>query len=99
MPKTAMMTLKLDPELHADFMAEAQAADRPASQLVRDMMRDYVKQQRDARSYEVWFHAQVEEALREADDPAAERISNDAVVAKLSERRDRLVGRLSQHEG
>lgn len=43
MAKEAMFTLKLEPELREQFMAEAQATDRPASQIVREFMRDFVK--------------------------------------------------------
>jgi len=45
MPKEAMFTLKLEPELRAQFMAAAQVADRPASQIVREFMRDFIQRQ------------------------------------------------------
>ena len=47
MAKEAVFTLKLEPELRDAFMKAAAAADRPASQIVREMMRDYVQQDRD----------------------------------------------------
>lgn len=34
MPKEAVFTMKLEPELRAEFIAEAEAAHRPASQVV-----------------------------------------------------------------
>jgi predicted transcriptional regulator len=43
MAKEAVFTMKLEPELRDAFMAAAAAADRPASQIVREMMRDYVR--------------------------------------------------------
>ena len=39
MSKEAVFTMKLEPELRTEFMAETEAADRPASQVVRELMR------------------------------------------------------------
>ncbi len=47
MAKDAVFTMKLDAELRDAFMKAAAAADRPASQIVREMMRDYVQQDRE----------------------------------------------------
>jgi predicted transcriptional regulator len=47
MAKEAVFTMKLDHELRDAFMAAAAAADRPASQIVREFMRDYVQQDRE----------------------------------------------------
>ncbi len=40
MAKEAVFNLKLESELREDFMAAAQAAHQPASQVMRDLMRD-----------------------------------------------------------
>ena len=50
MSKEAVFTMKLEPELRADFMAEAAGEDRPASQIMRELMRGYIEQRRQARS-------------------------------------------------
>ena len=50
MTKEAVFTMKLEPELRAEFMAEAEAVHRPASQILRDLMREYVQTQREARN-------------------------------------------------
>ena len=50
MAKEAVFTMKLEPELRDAFMAAAEAADRPASQIVREFMRDYVQQDRELSS-------------------------------------------------
>ena len=60
MSKEAVFTMKLEAELRADFIAEAQAADRPASQILRELMRDFVKQQRQARDYDTFLEKKVE---------------------------------------
>jgi hypothetical protein len=62
MSKEAVFTMKLEADLRADFIAEAQAADRPASQILRELMRDFVKQQRQARDYEAFLQQKVESA-------------------------------------
>jgi hypothetical protein len=46
--KEAVFTMKLEPELRAEFMAEAEAAHRPASQVLRELMRDFVAPARGA---------------------------------------------------
>jgi hypothetical protein len=66
MPKEAVFTIKLEADLRDAFMAEAAATHRPASQLVREFMRDFVQHQREAREHDAWFRAKVQEAL---DDP------------------------------
>jgi predicted transcriptional regulator len=73
MAKEAVFTVKIETELRDAFMAEAQATHRPASQIVRELMRDFVERQREAREHDAWFRAEVEQAMREADDPNAKR--------------------------
>ncbi|MDR6412320.1 putative transcriptional regulator [Paraburkholderia terricola] len=60
MSKEAVFTMKLEPELRAAFMAEAEAAHRPASQVLRELMRDFVQRQREARDYEEFLRGKVE---------------------------------------
>ena len=52
MSKQAVFTMKLEPELRAEFMAEAEAAHRPASQVLRELMREFVQRQRESREYD-----------------------------------------------
>jgi predicted transcriptional regulator len=51
MAKEAVFTMKLEAELRDEFMAEAAAAHRPASQVLRELMRDFVRRQREAREH------------------------------------------------
>jgi len=83
MPKEAVFTLKLETELRDKFMAEAEAMDRPASQVMREMMREFIHKKEEEREYEKWFLAEVEEAVREADDPHTEWIPHDEVMARV----------------
>jgi hypothetical protein len=43
MSEEAVFMMKLEPELRADFMAKAQAAHRPASQVLRELIREFVQ--------------------------------------------------------
>ena len=65
MPKEAVFTLKLETELRDAFAAEAAATHRPASDLVRAFMREFVQRQREARKHDKWFRAKVQQALND----------------------------------
>lgn len=60
MPKDAVFTMKLEPELRAAFVAEAATEDRPASQVLRELMRGYIEQRRQTREYEDYLRRKVE---------------------------------------
>lgn len=60
MSKEAVFTMKLESELRAEFMAEAEAAHRPASQVLRELMRGFVQQQRQARKYEEFLRHKID---------------------------------------
>jgi hypothetical protein len=65
MPKEAVFTLKLETELRDAFAAEAAATHRPASDLVRAFMREFVQRQREARKHDKWLRAKVQQALND----------------------------------
>lgn len=62
MSKEAVFTMKLEPELRGAFMAEAEASLRPASQIVRELMRECVQRQQDAREYKAFLSGKVDDA-------------------------------------
>ncbi len=62
MSKEAVFTMKLEPELRAEFIAEAKAADRPASQVLRELMREFIQRQREAREYDAFLQRKIETA-------------------------------------
>ena len=90
MSKHAVFTMKLEPELRADFMAEAEATHRPASQVLRELMREFIQKQRDQREYEAFIHRKVESGR--ASMLAGSGVSNDQVEAEFAERRARIAG-------
>lgn len=89
MPKDAVFTMKLEPELRDHFMAAAQAAHRPASQVVRELMRDFVVRQQEADGYGAFLARKVEAARGSAE--AGRGRSDDAVEADFATRRAAVV--------
>lgn len=88
MPKEAVFTMKLEPELRDAFMAEAKASHRPASQVVRELMREFVERQRQAREYDAFLRAKVDAARAEV---AAGQVATSAdVEARFAARRTAL---------
>jgi len=86
MAEEAVFTMKLEPELRDAFMAAAAAADRPASQIVREFMRDYVRQDRE---YVEFLRRKVEKARASI---AADRVYSDEEV------RERMKARFEEWE-
>ena len=94
--KEAVFTLKLEAELRDAFMAEAEASHRPASQIVRDFMRDFVKKQQEDRDYETWLDAELEKAVHEANDPnTVWHDQEDLVKGRWREQRESLLARIA----
>ena len=91
MAKDAVFTMKVDPELRDEFMAEAAAADRPASQIVRELMRDFVRRQRDAREYDEYLHEKVS-AARKSVKAGLGRSQEEVAADAKTRRRERLKG-------
>ena len=94
MPKESVFTLKLETELRDAFMSEAEAAHRPASQIVRDFMRDFVTKKQEARDYEVWLAEDIARGLKEADDPKTKWYTHDEVLANMERQRQSLLERI-----
>ena len=90
MPKEAVFTMKLEPELRDAFMAEAEAAHRPASQVLRELMREFVQRQREAREYDEFLRSKVEAGR--ASMQADRGRPNDEVEAAFAARRAKVVG-------
>ena len=59
-------TFRVDPALKSAFSAAAKDRDRNAAQILRDFMRDFVRQQQ-AAEHDDWFRRQVQIGLDSAD--------------------------------
>lgn len=91
MSKEAVFTMKLESELRAEFMAEAEASHRPASQILRELMREFVQRQRQAREYEEFLRGKVASAREQI--RAGEYASADDVEARSAARSSQLLGK------
>ena len=94
MSKEAVFTMKLESDLRAEFMAEAQASHRPASQILRELMRDYVQRQRQSRGYEDFLRSKVEVARAQID--RGQHRSNEEVAAEFADKRAQLLARVGK---
>ena len=83
MPKEAVFTMKIESELRAAFMAETAAVDRPASQILREMMLDYIQRQQQAREYETFLNQKVARAHRSRLQLTAVPLANRGEVNNL----------------
>lgn len=88
MAKEAVFTMKLEADLRADFISETDALHRPASQVVRELMREFVERQRLKREHSAFVERKV--ALARASMQAGEGLGNDEVEADFANRRARV---------
>ncbi len=89
MSTKAVFTMKLDPELRDTFMAEATAADRPAAQVIRELMRDYIEVLRRAREYDEFLRRKVEYSRKQRDKGAF--LTQESVEAEAATRQIELL--------
>ncbi len=83
-------TFRVDESLKAEFSAAAKACDRSTAQLLRDFMREFVRQQREAAADDAWFRRHVQIGLDSANAgdmiPAAQ-VEAEAEVWRAETRR------------
>lgn len=91
MTKAAVFTMKLEPDLRAEFMAAAEANHQPASQVVRQLMREFVRRQHDRRERGDFLQHKVDAARVSVRDGQGR--SNEAVDADFAVRRARVTDR------
>ena len=78
----ATFTFRVDEELKNAFSTAAKARDRTGAQLLRDFMRDFVRQQQEVTEHDAWFRSQVQAGLATAN--AGEVISAEEVEAEAA---------------
>jgi predicted transcriptional regulator len=88
----ATFTFRVDEALKNEFSMVAKTHDRTGAQLLRDFMRDYVKQQQDAAEYDAWLRAKVERSRASAN--AGNLVPAAEVEAKFAARRAATLRRL-----
>ena len=90
MSKIAVFTMKLEPELREQFMAEAAASHRPASQVLRELMRDFIERQQQVRAYDAFLAGKVEAGRLSM--RAGVGRSNDEIETEFAARRAKANG-------
>lgn len=86
MPKAAMFTMKLEADLRDGFMAAAEASHRPASQVVRELMREFVARERARRERAEFLSRKVDAArasLHEGHGPLHETVEADFATRRV----------------
>jgi len=76
----ATFTFRVDEALKSEFSTAAKNRDRNAAQLLRDFMRDFVRQQHEAAEHDAWFREQVQTGIDAAN--AGDVLSTDQVEAE-----------------
>ena len=89
----ATFTFRVEESLKQEFSSFAKEIDRSGAQLLRDFMRDFVKQQQEAASYDAWFQKQVEIGLDEAN--AGQLVSQEDVKSRFEAKRASLLAKLA----
>lgn len=89
MAKEAVFTVKLESELRDAFVAEAAAIHRPASQLVREFMREFIRRRNEEREHDAWFRGEVEKALEDK----SPLIPHEEVMREMDEVIERIAAR------
>ena len=89
----ATFTFRVEESLKQEFSSLAKDIDRSGAQLLRDFMRDFVKQQQEAASYDAWFQKQVEIGLDEAN--AGQLVSQEDVKSRFEAKRASLLAKLA----
>jgi len=86
----ATFTFRVEETLKSEFSAAAKARDRTGAQLIRDFMRDFVRQQQEAADHESWFRRQVQtgiDAANVGDVVSAEDVEAEAAAWRAETRR------------
>ena len=81
----ATFTFRVDETLKNDFSTAAKSRYRNGAQLLRDFMRDFVRQQQEATEHDAWFRRQVQIGLDSAN--AGNLIPAAEVEAKFAAKR------------
>ena len=92
----ATFTFRVEESLKKEFSSFAKDMDRSGVQLLRDFMRDFVKQQQEAASYDAWYQKQVQIGLDEAN--AGQLVPQEEVKSRFEEKRASLLAKLAAKE-
>ena len=81
----ATFTFRVDESLKEQFTTAAKGRDRTGAQLLRDFMRDFVRQQQETEEHDAWLRRQVQIGLDSAN--AGNLVPAAEVEAKFAAKR------------
>lgn len=87
----ATFTFRVEEALKNEFSTAAKARDRTGAQLLRDFMRDFVRQQREAVEHDAWFRHEVKigiDAANAGDVISAEEVEAEAAIWRAEMQRN-----------
>ncbi|VEJ45260.1 CopG family ribbon-helix-helix protein [Bartonella vinsonii] len=87
-------TFRVDDVLKNEFSKAAKACDRSGAQLLRDYMRDIVKEQKEKSAHELWFREQVQLGINSAN--TGDVISSEEIEAEAEEWRFEIQRKLNR---
>jgi predicted transcriptional regulator len=95
----ATFTFRVDEELKASFTQAAKATDHNAAQLLRQFMRDFVREQEAKAAEEAWIEREIADGLREADaTPEADWVSHEVVKEEMARERAELLKLIAERK-
>lgn len=83
-------TFRVEETLKEQFTSAAKNRDRSSAQLLRDFMRDFVRQQQEAAEHDSWFRREVQagiDAANAGDVVSAAEVEADAAAWRAATRR------------
>ena len=86
----ATFTFRVEEQLKNEFSLAAKSRDRSGAQLLRDFMRDFIRQQQEAAEHDAWFRRQVQaglDAANSGDVISAEVVEAEAAAWRAKTRR------------
>ena len=92
----ATFTFRVDADLKDAFANAAQANDRTSAQLLRDFMRNYVREQASQMPYDEWFRATVNAGFQAYHEGRV--ISNEESRQRAKARRERILSAVGERE-
>jgi predicted transcriptional regulator len=84
----ATFTFRVEEQLKSAFAQAAKAQDRTGAQLLRDFMREFVRNQQQMAEHDAWFRREVQTGIEAAN--AGDLIAADDVEAESALWRDNL---------
>ena len=92
----ATFTFRVDGALKSQFTQAAKSRDRSGAQLLRDFMRDFVRQQQEAAEHDAWFRREVQAGIDSAN--AGELTAAEDVEAQAAAWREETRRKLSDSD-